>query len=375
MVLLISYLLFAILFSFLCSVLEAVLLSVTPSFVERQITENPSIGIQLKAYREDVDKPLAGILTLNTLAHTVGAILVGSQAYVLFGENAIDIFGLFSISVESIIAGLMTLAILIFSEIIPKTIGANNWEALTPFTVRSLRVILWILKPFVWLSQLITKGLKKDKDASVFNRADFNAMVEIGSKEGVFEESEFKIISNLMRFEKVLVKDIMTPRMVVKAAPQNMTIQEFFEKNEKLRFSRIPIYEERIDNVNGFFLKDQFLTKIINKEGHLPIKEIRRDILIVHENMAIPKAFQKLMTEREHIALVVDEFGGMEGIITMEDIIETLLGTEIVDEYDGVEDMQALARKNWEMRAKKLGILTIDEYSEQVEEEEAEEKK
>jgi CBS domain containing-hemolysin-like protein len=367
MVLLFAFALFAISFSFLCSILEAVLLSITPSYVERLNKENPSLGETLRAYRDDIDIPLSGILTLNTIAHTLGAMLVGVQAGNLFGEDSGVDLGLFYLNAETIIGILMTLAILIASEIIPKTIGANNWERLTPFTIRTLKVIIWVCKPLIWITQLITKRLKKDKNVSVFNRADFNAMVEIGSKEGVFEENEFKIISNLMRFEKVLVRDIMTPRMVVKAAPEDMTIQEFYEKNDQLRFSRIPIYEERIDNVNGFFLKDQFLTKIINKEGHLPLKDIRRDILIVHENIAIPKAFQKLMTEREHIALVVDEFGGMEGIITMEDIIETLLGTEIVDEYDGVEDMQALARKNWEMRAKKLGILTIDEYNEQIE--------
>jgi CBS domain containing-hemolysin-like protein len=273
-----------------------------------------------------------------------------------------------SISIESIVAGVMTFAILIFSEIIPKTLGANYWEQLTPISIRILRIILWLLRPFVWLSQKMTKRLKKDKSRSVFSRADFNAMVAIGSKEGVFQESESKIIRNLMKFDKVFVKDIMTPRMVVKAAQENTTINDFFSKNKELRFSRIPIYEERIDNVNGFFLKDQLLTKIINQQGHLPLKDIRRDILIVHEQMPIPKAFQKLMTKRQHIALVVDEFGGMEGIITMEDIIETLLGTEIVDEYDGEEDMQALARRNWEARAKKLGILTIDEFSETVEE-------
>lgn len=366
--LLITYFLFAISFSFLCSILEAVLLSITPSYVERQLTENPALGETLQDYRADIDKPLAGILTLNTLAHTVGAILVGVQANNIFAEQALDL-GFMSISIESIIAGVMTFAILVFSEIIPKTLGANYWERLAPLSVRILKVILWILYPLVWFSQIMTKRLKSDENATIFNRADFNAMVEIGSKEGVFEENEFKIISNLMKFEKVLVRDIMTPRMVVKAAREKMTIQEFFNENKELRFSRIPIYEERIDNVNGFFLKDQLLTKMINNQGDLPLKEIRRDILIVHEQMPIPKAFQKLMTEREHIALVVDEFGGMEGIITMEDVIETLLGTEIVDEYDGEEDMQALARRNWEARAKKLGILTIDEFSEKVEEE------
>jgi CBS domain containing-hemolysin-like protein len=365
--LLITYFLFAIIFSFLCSILEAVLLSVTPAYVERLVKENPNLGNILKRYRTEIDEPLAGILTLNTFAHTIGAILVGVQASSLWHDSALNL-GFMSISIESIVAGVMTFAILIFSEIIPKTLGANYWEQLTPISIRILRIILWLLRPFVWLSQKMTKRLKKDKSRSVFSRADFNAMVAIGSKEGVFQESESKIIRNLMKFDKVFVKDIMTPRMVVKAAQENTTINDFFSKNKELRFSRIPIYEERIDNVNGFFLKDQLLTKIINQQGHLPLKDIRRDILIVHEQMPIPKAFQKLMTKRQHIALVVDEFGGMEGIITMEDIIETLLGTEIVDEYDGEEDMQALARRNWEARAKKLGILTIDEFSETVEE-------
>ena len=185
-----------------------------------------------------------------------------------------------------------------------------------------------------------------------------------------FQENESKIITNLMRFEQVLTRDIMTPRMVVKAAPSNTKIQDFFEANRPLRFSRIPIYEDRIDNVTGFILKDRLLTNIINEEGQSALKEIEREILIVHESMPIPKLFQKLMTEREHIALVVDEFGGMEGIVTMEDVIETLLGTEIVDEYDNIEDMQALARKNWEARAKKLGILTVDEFDNKVGDEE-----
>ena len=192
---------------------------------------------------------------------------------------------------------------------------------------------------------------------SVFSRADFNAMIAIGSKEGVIQENESKIITNLMRFEQVLTRDIMTPRMVVKAAPSSTKIQDFFEANRTLRFSRIPIYDDRIDNVTGFILKDRLLTKIINEEGQSALKEIEREILIVHESMPIPKLFQKLMTEREHIALVVDEFGGMEGIVTMEDVIETLLGLEIVDESDQNVDMQLLARKKWEERARRLGLL------------------
>ncbi len=366
------YFAFSIFFSFLCSILEAVLLSVNYSYIEQQLKENPSVGLTLQSYKKNIDKPLAAILTLNTLAHTVGAILVGVQASVVFGNTPVQI-GPISIGGESIVAGVMTLAILILSEIIPKTLGANYWRQLAPFSSRILKVIIFALYPLVWVSQLLTKLLKKDKDMSVFSRADFNAMIAIGSKEGVIQESESKIIKNLMRFEQVLTRDVMTPRMVVKAAPNDTKIQDFFEANRPLRFSRIPIYEGRIDNVTGFILKDRLLTKIINDEGQSALSEIEREILIVHESMPIPKLFQKLMTEREHIALVVDEFGGMEGIVTMEDVIETLLGTEIVDESDNIEDMQALARKNWEARAKKLGILTVDEFDKKVGEDNEEE--
>lgn len=367
--LLLFYFAFAIFFSFLCSILEAVLLSVNYSYIEQKLKDDPSVGLTLQNYKKNIDKPLAAILTLNTLAHTIGAMLVGIQASIVFGDSGWDL-GFIYISGEVIVAIILTIFILILSEIIPKTLGANYWRQLAPSSVKMLRVIIFLLYPLVWFTQLITRFLKKDKDMSVFSRADFNAMIAIGSKEGVIQENESKIITNLMRFEQVLTRDIMTPRMVVKAAPSNTKIQDFFEANRPLRFSRIPIYEDRIDNVTGFILKDRLLTNIINEEGQSALKEIEREILIVHESMPIPKLFQKLMTEREHIALVVDEFGGMEGIVTMEDVIETLLGTEIVDEYDNIEDMQALARKNWEARAKKLGILTVDEFDNKVGDEE-----
>jgi CBS domain containing-hemolysin-like protein len=281
---------------------------------------------------------------------------VGSQAAEIFGPTTITLFGVNLISWEAFIAGAMTMCVLIFSEVIPKTIGANNWESLTPFTVIALKVMLIALAPLVWLSQYITRHLKKDKDKPVLNRADFLVMTRLGTDAGVLEKNEEKIIRNLLRFSKILVRDIMTPRIVVVAASDKQTVREFHDKNPDLPFSRIPLYHERNDNVIGYFLRDELLLNLVEDNDHKTLAEIRRDIIIVHKTMPIPELLNLFITKKEHLALVVDEFGGMEGIVTMEDIIETLLGLEIVDESDNAEDMQALARKNWEARARRMGI-------------------
>ncbi len=335
----------------MCSIWEAVLLSITPSQVEIKYQEGTTLGLRLKKFKNNIDQPLAAILTLNTIAHTVGAIGVGHQAAILFGN---------SIWSTLVTPAAMTLAILILSEIIPKTLGANYWKELIPFTVSSLHIIIIVLYPLVWISQLITKWLKKDKSKSVLSRADFSAIAEIGRKEGIFKHGESRIIKNLLSFNTILTKDIMTPRTVVKAAREDQTINEFFEENKKLRFSRIPIYQDTKDDINGFFLKDDLLNNIINGNGDALLKDITREIHIVNEQLPLPSLFNHLMENREHIALVVDEFGGMAGVVTMEDVIETLLGMEIMDELDNIEDMQKLARKNWEKRAQDLGIIDLD---------------
>ena len=352
----------SILFSFLCSICEAVLLSIPPSYVEIKNQEGDPVGKLLKEFKTDIDRPLSAILTLNTIAHTVGAIGVGSQAGALYGDQPLVIGGAeMPFTMEPVIGALMTLAILILSEIIPKTLGANYWKQLVPFTVRALRVVIIVLWPLVWFSQFITKKLKKDKTKSVFSRADFTAMAELGAREGVFAKEESKIIRNLLRFNTIRAKDIMTPRTVVLAADQNQTISDFFEAHQDLRFSRIPIFQDSKDHITGFVLKDVLLLKIIKGESDKPLSAIRRELMIVNEFINIPDLFNKLMEKREHIALVVDEFGGMAGLVTMEDVIETLLGMEIVDEWDKIEDMQKLARLNWEKRARAMGILPEDE--------------
>ena len=347
----------SILCSFLCSILEAVLLSITPAYVGIQEQTGSHIADDLVRFKDDIDRPLAAILTLNTIAHTVGAIGVGSQAALIFGESMLEIAGVPIISLEALIAGLMTLAILIFSEVIPKTIGANKWEALTPFTIASLKIMLFVLAPLVWTSQYITRHLKKDKDKPVLSRTDFLAMAKLGTESGVLEESEQTIIHNLLRFSKVLVKDVMTPRIVVNTASEEITVREFQNVNSNLPHSRIPVYREKNDNITGYVLRDDILLNLAETQDHILLKALRRDIVVVHRTVPIPDLLDTFLIKKEHMALVVDEFGGMEGIVTMEDIIETLLGLEIVDESDNEADMQALARSNWERRAKRLGII------------------
>ncbi|MEZ5476666.1 MAG: hemolysin family protein [Thiolinea sp.] len=349
--LLIVFFLVAILFSFLCSLWEAVLLSITPAYARLKLQENSPIGHHLKDFKDNIDRPLAAILTLNTIAHTVGALGVGGQATAIWAETH-------PLVTSVVIPVVMTLGILILSEIIPKTIGANYWQELAPFTVRSLLLVMKLLAPLIWMTQLITRTLKKDKSKSVLSRSDFLLMTEMGAQEGMLRTHESTIIKNLLRFNSIEAKSIMTPRTVVHAAPEDMSLQDFYDAHLKLPFSRIPTYHDGSkDRVTGYFLKDELLSQLLQGNGQQPLGSLRRDIMVVGEQLSITDLHDRLLERHEHIALVVDEFGGMAGIVTMEDVIETLLGLEIVDEFDSTEDMQALARKNWQKRAQALGLI------------------
>ncbi len=347
MALLLTYLFIALFFSFLCSLLEAVLLSITPSFIAAKSNEGKSYSKTLKKFKEKIDFPLAAILTLNTFAHTIGAAGVGAQAQKIWGNEYL-----------SVTSAVLTILILIFSEIIPKTIGANYWKSLASFTTKTLLVLIYSpLYPIIILSKFITKVLNKRKGGSVLSRAEFQAMTEIGIEEGIFKEEESKILMNLMKFNNIVVKSIMTPRTVIVFAEENETVKDFFERNEKLRVSRIPVYKENMDNVTGYILKDELMENMIEKSWNKKIKNLSRNILVVNEMMPIVKLFYRFIEEKEHIAMVVGEYGELTGIVTMEDVIETLLGTEIVDELDNIEDMQKQAMQIWEKRAKKLGLI------------------
>ena len=344
----------SILFSFVCSIMEAVLLSITPSFINGKKKTNPNLAETLEEYKKDIDKPLSAILTLNTIAHTVGAIMVGAQAGKVFGSDG---GGLFGISYESIVAVVMTFAILILSEIIPKTLGANFWRELTPFTVKALKVIMFLLYPFILLSSLITKYMKSSSVHSVFSREDYVAMTSLGEESGALGKRETEIISNLLSLDGVTVEHIMTPRTVVHTVDQNTTFRAYYDKEKNSPFSRIPIYDTKVDAIVGFVLKDDIFAGLIEGKESDSMKTIVRKIAIVDEKKSLKQFFAFMGKEGQHMAVVADEFGAISGIVTLEDVIETLLGFEIIDEKDTVADLQAYARQKWQERAKKIGIV------------------
>ncbi|MDY7394637.1 hemolysin family protein [Aureibaculum sp. 2210JD6-5] len=354
MTLLILYAVVSIFFSFLCSILEAVLLSITPTFINVKLKEGKAYAATLETLKKDVDKPLIAILTLNTVAHTVGAILVGVQAEKAFGSGN---------NMVGIVSAVMTFLILVLSEIIPKTIGATYWKQLANFTAKTLKIMVVLLKytGILWILQLFTRMVGgKGHHGSILSREDFHAMADIAEEEGVFEASESKVIKNLITFNEVLAKNIMTPRTVMITFNEDRTIEQFFTENPNLRFSRIPVYTGKADNITGLVLKDEVFREMALENGSKKLSEIKRDIIVVDRNMPIPQLFEQLVENRNHMALVVDEYGSVSGLVTMEDVIETLLGLEIMDESDTDSDMQQLARKNWRKRAQRLGIIEED---------------
>ena len=350
MSLLIFYGVISIFFSFLCSILEAVLLSVTPTFINIKKGEGKRFASSLEAFKKDVDRPLIAILTLNTIAHTVGAILVGAEAKKLFNDEGNSVF---------IVSAIMTILILVASEIIPKTIGATYWKQLAGISTRILNVLIFFFTwtGIIWTLRLFTKLFGKGAHGSVLSREDFHAMTQIAEDEGLFQESEGKVIKNVLTFKDVQAKDIMTPRTVMKVANENTTIEAFFKDNQSLRFSRIPIYKDDFDNITGVILKDDVYKEMANDNTSKKLSDIKRTILVTNRTIPIPQLLDQLVENKNHMALVVDEYGSVSGLVTMEDVIETLLGIEIMDESDNVEDLQMLARKSWETRAKRLGII------------------
>lgn len=338
MELLLFYLFIALGFSFLCSLLEAVLLSITPSFIEAKIKKGRVYGFSLQKFKEDIDKPLAAILTLNTFAHTLGAAGVGAQAQLIWGSKYV-----------SIISIVLTIAILVLSEIIPKTLGALYWRQLARLSSYILKLLITSLYPFVLLSRLVTRLFKRKKERIV-DREDVEAISELGYKEGVIRKVESTIIRNLLQLSKLRTKDIMTPRTVLLGADENELIENFYKENPDLRFSRIPLYVDSIDNITGFFLKDEMLQNIIEGEGNKPLNSIKRNINIVYEGLPILELFNKMIKKNIHLSAVVNEYGGIEGIITIEDFLETLLGLEIMDETDIIEDLQKMAKEKWKKK-------------------------
>lgn len=348
LLLLVIYVLSALCISFLCSIAEAVLLSVTPPYIE-QIKEKKSKQAALleKLKYKKVDQSLAAILSLNTIAHTVGAIGAGAKATVVFGSAW---FGLFS--------AVMTLMILFLSEIIPKTIGAIYWPKLAGLTSYFVYFLIILLYPIVWISELLTRLIARGKNIHLFSREEFVAMTKLGEKTGHLRIKESRIIRNLFRFEYRKITDIMTPRTVISALPENLKISQVVEEVSRSPFSRLPVYTTDIDDLTGFVLKNEVLIYEAKGKGEVKLSEIKRDILVIPESLNLIRLLEKLLQSDQHIANVVDEYGGTRGLVTLEDLFETLIGSEIVDETDDVKDMQTLALNKSTIRTKIINEKT-----------------
>ena len=345
MTLLLFYAALSIGVSFLCSILEAVLLSISPAYIASRERAAPAIAKRLTELKTDIDRPLAAILSLNTVAHTIGAAGVGAQAAYVFGDA--------SLTIVSIV---LTLAVLIFSEIIPKTLGATYWKGLAPFVARTMPWLIWITWPLVKMSQGIT-WLIGGSHAHKVSREELAAMAEIGHREGVVEEGESRIVRNLLAFDELTARDVMTPRTVLFALPREATVRDVMRDHRgEMRFSRIPLFSERIDHIEGYVLKSDILLRAARDEDDVRMSTLARKLLVVEEAVPLRPLFERLVTEAEHMALVADEYGGTAGLVTMEDVVETLIGLEITDEADTTTDLQAYARERWRVRARKLGL-------------------
>jgi CBS domain containing-hemolysin-like protein len=350
MTLLFSYLFLALTVSFLCSIMEAVLLSTPMSFLKVKEEEGLTRARHMIKLKLNIDRPLSAILSLNTVAHTVGAAGVGAQATKIFGEAY---FGL--------VSAVLTILILVLTEIIPKTIGARFWRELAIGSGSIIRLMIILVYPLVYISSLITKVLSNNKNEQTTSREEISALANIGMEEGIFGDKENKIIQNLIRLKTIKTFEIMTPRVVVSVADENVLLTDFLKNKDFLRFSRIPIYSENKENITGYVFRQTIFEKLTENQNELKLRDIKREILFIPEKKPLFSVWELLLEKKEHIAVVVDEYGGMDGIVTMEDIIESLLGFEIVDEKDTITDMQQYARERWKMRQEKYKILSQQE--------------
>ena len=332
--------------SFYCSLAEAALLSMTPFFVQSKVREGRSSAGFLRYLGANLDHALAAILSLNTIAHTAGAVGVGASASETFGSAWVGVA-----------SAVMTILILVLSEIIPKTLGATSWRTLAPILAPSVWFLVKLLWPLVYFSEKLTALFAHGKALGSFRRDELAAMAEVGVAEGVLAPNELRVVKNLVRFHTLRVDSIMTPRTVVFALDQALTVAETMERFPNIPYSRIPLYGKDIDDVTGVMLKADLYLASARDRHDAELAELRRPITAVAPSLSLMALLGLLIDGRQHIALVVDEYGGTAGVVTLEDVIETLLGLEIVDEVDTTADLQELARGLWRQRAAEIGVV------------------
>ena len=303
------------------------------SFISMKENEGNKTATLMKRYKNNVDRPVGAILSLNTIAHTIGSAGVGAESIKIFGE---EYFGL--------ISAILTLLILVLSEIIPKTIGASYWRSLAMTSTKIIRVLIFITYPLVLLSEVITKIFTPKNHQVSVSREEVSAMVDVGTTEGIFRESESKIIKSCIHLAGVKAREIMTPSIVVETANMSLTIKEFYDK-QTWNFSRIPVYDSNKDYIVGYVLKDMVLKALSDDKFDTKLSDMVRSILSFNEDDSVYQIWEKMLEKREHISIIVDEYGCLRGVVSMEDIIEAMTGVEIVDEDDVAVDMQAFAKE------------------------------
>ena len=345
MTLMLTYLFGALAISFLCSIMEAVLLSTPMSFITMKEEQGVKTASLMKAFKNNIDRPVSAILSLNTIAHTIGAAGVGAEAVKIWGQ---EYFG--------IISAILTLLILIFSEIIPKTIGSTYWRTMSMPATKIIQGMVIVTYPLVITLEYITKWISPKVQPLTVSREEVSAMVTVGTEEGVFEAEENKMIQSFIKIVNVTAKEIMTPNLVVEAAQQDSTLREFYDNRKEWDYSRIPIYDDNRDYITGYVLRATVLERLAEDKFNITLKEIKRPILSFMENVSVSDIWEKMLEKKEHISVITDEYGCMRGLVTMEDVIETMLGVEIVDENDDTADLQVLAREKWQRLRKQQGI-------------------
>ena len=308
-------------------------MSTPMSFISMKENEGNKTATLMKRYKNNVDRPVGAILSLNTIAHTIGSAGVGAESIKIFGE---EYFGL--------ISAILTLLILVLSEIIPKTIGASYWRSLAMPSTKIIRVLIFITYPLVLLSEVITKIFTPKNHQVSVSREEVSAMVDVGTTEGIFRESESKIIKSCIHLAGVKAREIMTPSIVVETANTSLTIKEFYDQ-QTWNFSRIPVYDTNKDYIVGYVLKDMVLKALSDDKFDTKLSDMIRSILSFNEDDSVYQIWEKMLEKREHISIIVDEYGCLRGVVSMEDIIETMTGVEIVDEDDVAVDMQAFAKE------------------------------
>ena len=333
MELLIIYAVLAIGVSFLCSMLEASLLSMSNSYVQTLVDRGSRVGRELQGMKANIDRPLSAILTMNTIAHTVGAAGVGAQAANVWGNKAV-----------AIASAVMTLLILVVSEIIPKTLGAVHATRLAGMTAMTTRGMIYLCYPLIVTLETANRLIGYKRHEQRLSRAELIATIRLGEKGGILREREYRIVSNLLALEQTKLLDVRTPRTVVFALPELTTVQEVLAEHPQLRFARIPVYGESVDEVTGYVARFDIYDHYAKGLADVSLKDLKKPLPAMPEIVSVANGLEHMLQNRLHIMLVVDEYGGTEGIVTLEDLLETLLGEEIVDETDPAVDMQAVAK-------------------------------